>query len=201
VAEEVCLGDPVTAVAATGEPGRGCCRRERLFDVLAIRELGPDDWRLWRKLRLDALAEAPYAFRARLVDWQADNDTEDQWRGRLSIPGSFNVIAESDGEPVGMASGVRATDDSAAEVISMWVSPAARGRGVAKALVNEIAHWAQDMGIRVLRLSVAEGNSAASALYQRCGFRFTGELGDMVHDGAERELVMVKQLTPHAPVD
>jgi ribosomal protein S18 acetylase RimI-like enzyme len=168
---------------------------------LAIRELGPDDWRLWRKLRLEALAEAPYAFTARLADWQADNDTAERWRRRLSIPGSFNVVAESDGQPVGMASGVHATDESAAEVISMWVAPAARGRGVAKALVNEIARWAQDMGIRVMRLSVAEGNSAASSLYQRCGFRFTGELGETAHEGAERELVMVKQLMPHAPVN
>jgi ribosomal protein S18 acetylase RimI-like enzyme len=165
-----------------------------------MRELGPDDWRLWRKLRLDALAEAPYAFTARLADWQADNDTAERWRRRLSIPGSFNVIAESDGEPVGMASGVHGADEGAAEVMSMWVAPASRGRGVAKALVNEIALWAQDLGIRVLRLGVAEGNSAASALYQRCGFCFTGELGEVAHDGAERELVMVKQLTPAAPV-
>jgi ribosomal protein S18 acetylase RimI-like enzyme len=162
--------------------------------VLEIRELGPADWRLWRRLRLDALAEAPDAFGARLADWQADNDTEARWRGRLSIPGSFNVIAVLDDEPVGMASGVRTSDDGMAELISMWVAPAARGRGVGEALVHEIERWAEDIGMQMLRLRVAEGNLAASALYQRSGFRFTGERGDFMPDSAEQELVMVEQL-------
>jgi ribosomal protein S18 acetylase RimI-like enzyme len=162
--------------------------------MLGIREVGPEDWRLWRRLRLDALAEAPDAFRARLADWQADNDVEARWRGRLSIPGSFNVIAVLDDEPVGMASGVRTSDDGMAELISMWVAPAARGRGVGEALVHEIERWAEDIGMQMLRLRVAEGNLAASALYQRSGFRFTGERGDFMPDSAEQELVMVEQL-------
>jgi ribosomal protein S18 acetylase RimI-like enzyme len=166
--------------------------------VLAIRELSPDDWALWRRLRLDALAEAPYAFRARLADWQADNDTEERWRGRLSLAGSCNLVAVLDNEPVGMASGVDTTDDGVAELMSMWVAPAARGQGVAEALVHEIEHWAKGVGSRMLRLSVAEGNRAASTVYERSGFRFTGELGDLLPDGVERERIMVKQLLPAA---
>ncbi|MFJ8314264.1 MULTISPECIES: hypothetical protein [unclassified Streptomyces] len=68
--------------------------------------LAADDWPRWRELRLVALAEAPYAFGARLADWQGDADREERWRGRLSIPGSYNLLAALDGNPVGMASGV-----------------------------------------------------------------------------------------------
>lgn len=167
-----------------------------LVNVLEIRELRPDDWRIWRRLRLDALAEAPYAFAARLADWQGDNDVEERWRNRLGMPGSFNVAAVLDGQPVGMASAVPATDDSAIEVISMWVAPAARGRGVGDALVHKTVEWGRDAGAYTLRLRVAEGNRAASQLYQRNGFRHTGEFGDVMPDGVARERVMAKRLQP-----
>ena len=61
--------------------------------MIELRVLTPDDWRTWRRLRLAALAEAPYAFGSRLADWQGDGDREERWRARLGIPGSFNVVA------------------------------------------------------------------------------------------------------------
>ena len=167
-----------------------------LAAVMQIRALSPDDWQLWRTLRLDALAEAPDAFGSRLADWQGANDREDRWRGRLGIQGSFNVVAVLDDQPVGMASGVPSTDDGVVEIISMWIAPAARGRGVGAALVKAIEQWARNRGARVLRLDVADGNRAACQLYQRNGFAFTGELGDLMPDGVRRERVMAKSLEP-----
>ncbi|HSJ22063.1 MAG TPA: GNAT family N-acetyltransferase [Nocardioidaceae bacterium] len=158
-----------------------------------LRTLGPEDWKLWRGLRLAALAEAPQAFGSRLVDWQGEGDREERWRERLGIPGSRNVVAVLDGEPVGMASGVPADDDSV-ELISMWVAPSARGRGVGDALVREVERWARESGARVLRLDVAEDNAAAQALYERRGFTLTGELGELMADGVRRERVMAKAL-------
>jgi len=38
--------------------------------VIEIRALVPASWRLWRDLRLAALAEAPAAFTSRLADWR-----------------------------------------------------------------------------------------------------------------------------------
>jgi GNAT superfamily N-acetyltransferase len=43
----------------------------RLHDVIELRVLTPDDWPVWRELRLAALAEAPYAFGSRLADWRS----------------------------------------------------------------------------------------------------------------------------------
>jgi ribosomal protein S18 acetylase RimI-like enzyme len=162
-------------------------------DVTDLRTLGPEDWKLWRSLRLAALAEAPHAFGSRLADWQGEGDREERWRERLGIAGSHNVVAVLDGEPVGMASGVPA-DDESVELISMWVAPSARGRGVGDALVREVERWARESGARVLRLDVAEDNAAAQALYERRGFALTGELGDLMADGVRRERVMAKAL-------
>lgn len=163
--------------------------------VIELRVLTPDDWPAWRELRLAALAEAPHAFGSRLADWQGDGDREQRWRDRLGIPGSYNVIAVLDGRPAGMASGVPTEgDDGAAELISMWVSPAARGRGVGDRLVRAVEEWARQAGAGLLRLAVTEGNDSAITLYRRCGFADTGELGDLMPDGVRREHVMAKTL-------
>ncbi|MEV4350596.1 GNAT family N-acetyltransferase [Actinoplanes sp. NPDC049596] len=142
--------------------------------VIELRVLSTDDWPVWRELRLAALAEAPYAFGSRLADWQGDGDRAERWQGRLGLAGSHNVVALLDGEPVGMASGVPAEEAGVVELISMWVSPAARGRGVGDRLIHEVEEWARRGRARVLRLSVMRGNAAAEKLYRRCGFVATG---------------------------
>jgi ribosomal protein S18 acetylase RimI-like enzyme len=161
--------------------------------VVAIRRLDQDDWQAWRQLRLAALAEAPGAFGSTLADW-ADAG-EDRWRDRLGIPGSHNVLAQLDGRPVGMASGVPTDDPRLVELISMWVSPDARGRSVGRTLVGEVEAWACRIGADLLRLDVVESNTAALTLYERAGFRRTGEV--LVEDG-RRELRMSKALPPDA---
>jgi ribosomal protein S18 acetylase RimI-like enzyme len=165
-----------------------------LPDVIELRVLAPDDWKIWRGLRLAALAEAPQAFGSRLADWQGDGDRERRWRDRLQIPGSHNLVACLDGQPVAMASGVPTERDGVAEVISMWVGPDARGKGVGDLLLREIEGWALRRGATALRLSVMPGNDPALALYRRNGFQATGEPGDLLPDGVGREEVMAKPL-------
>ncbi|MCI4062588.1 GNAT family N-acetyltransferase [Micromonospora sp. R77] len=162
--------------------------------MIELRALTPDDWPIWRELRLAALAEAPHAFGSRLADWQGDGDREERWRGRLDIPGSYNVVALLAGEPVGMASGVPTGEPGVVELISMWVAPAGRGRGVGDTLVRDVERWARRVDAEVLRLSVAHGNAPATALYERHGLAYTGEVGELMPDGVHRERVMAKAL-------
>jgi GNAT superfamily N-acetyltransferase len=156
--------------------------------VIKLCMLSPDDWPLWRRLRLAALAEAPYAFGSRLADWQGDGDRAERWRDRLALPGSYNVVALLDEQPAGMASGVPADEPGVVELISMWVSPHARGRGVGDRLIQGIEEWAGQRQAQVLRLSVVRGNEAAERLYRRCGFVGTG----VAPDGVPPEDVMEK---------
>ncbi|WP_245721819.1 GNAT family N-acetyltransferase [Nocardia crassostreae] len=160
-----------------------------------MRILSDDDWKLWRRLRLEALAEAPYAFGSRLEDWQGEGDREERWRDRLSIPGSRNLIAMLDQEPVGMASGVPGSEAGVAELISMWVAPIGRGLGVGDRLIRTVEEWAAETGTRTLCLAVVPDNAPALALYRRNGFEVTGELIDDIEDG-RLELVMTKSVDP-----
>ncbi|MFI5491829.1 GNAT family N-acetyltransferase [Actinoplanes sp. NPDC051859] len=159
-----------------------------------MRVVTPDDWRLWRELRLLALEESASAFGSQLADWQGDGDREERWRARLSLPGSYNLLAITAGRPVGMASGIPNENKRTIELISMYVAPSGRGQGVGDRLVQAVAQWAVQAGARRLRLAVVAGNSHAEALYRRQGFRATGELGEVLPDGVRREHIMAVEL-------
>ena len=130
-----------------------------------------DDWQQWRPVRLAALADAPDAFGSRLADWS--DAPEDRWRIRLSIPRALDLVAYDGDLAVGMASGVPGEGDHA-ELISMWVDPAARGRGVADALIDAVARWAVETGADVLELAVMPDNARARRTYARLGFSRLG---------------------------
>lgn len=133
--------------------------------MLEVQVLHPDDWQLWRRLRLEALAEAPATFGATLADWSGAGDTETRWRARLTgVP--FNAIVRWDGVPAGMV-GAFLPDEQRAELVSLWVAPSARGRGVGDAAIGAVLHWAPD---RDVVLSVKPDNQAAIRLYRRHGF-------------------------------
>lgn len=135
--------------------------------MLSLRVVTTEDWPLWREVRLAALTEAPDAFKSRLADWP--NGGEQRWRARLEMPETYNVVALLDDQAVGMSSGVPC-DDGISELRSVWVSRAARGRGVGDRLIASVEAWARRTGATTLRLAVIPGNEAAIALYRRNGF-------------------------------
>ena len=141
--------------------------------MIEAQQLTADDWRLWRHLRLAALAESPAAFGATLAEWTGPGDTEERWRARLSnVP--FNAVLRLDGEPAGMV-GAYEQADGAVELVSMWVTPHARGHGVADAAVRAVLGWA---GARDVVLSVKADNAPAIRLYRRHGFIDVGPSPD-----------------------
>ncbi|MCC3317328.1 GNAT family N-acetyltransferase [Nocardia africana] len=169
--------------------------------MIDIRAVDADDWRLWRRARLAALAGAPDAFRTRLADWQGEGDREERWRARLSIPGAHDLLALRHGEPVGIASGVPEPDRGAARVISIWVDRSARGLGVGDLLLGSVERWAAENRYTTLRLGVFADNEHAIALYRRNGFEFESErqptAQPAVLDADNRvERIMVKGIVP-----
>lgn len=151
---------------------------------LIVSQTTADEWRVWRELRLEALREAPYAFGSTLAEWQGGADTEGRWRRRLTdVP--FNLIARLADTPAGIASGTAPTPDGAVELISMWVAPFARGRGVGDALVCRVVQWACEQHAKQVTLAVVANNTNAIALYKRHGFceagMIDGEIAMLLH--------------------
>ncbi len=77
-------------------------------------------------------------------------------------------LAHLDGEAIGCG-GVALFDDFA-EVKRMYVRSAARGKGVARALLARLEDEARAAGLRVLRLETGDRQHAAMRLYTRAGF-------------------------------
>lgn len=82
-----------------------------------------------------------------------------------------------------------------AELISMWVDPSWRGRGVADQLVTAVTGWAASEGFAQVQLWVAVGSDAAERPYARHQFVRTGRVQSMHPDQpARREFEMVRTL-------
>ena len=77
-------------------------------------------------------------------------------------------LARLDGEAVGCG-GVALFPDFA-EVKRMYVRDAARGKGVAQALLARIEMEAREAGLAALRLETGDRQEAAMRLYTRAGF-------------------------------
>jgi GNAT superfamily N-acetyltransferase len=160
--------------------------------MVLVREITTDDWELMRDVRLAALADAPYAFGstyAREVGF-----TEAQWRGRINERSvTFFAYDESDDvAPAGLA-GVYVAE-TAPDVVSMWVRPGSRGRGVGEALIGATAAWATARSFSTLFLWVTQSNAPARRLYTRCGFTPTGESQPLPSDPSQPEIRMSRAL-------
>lgn len=108
-------------------------------------------------------------------------------------------LARLDGAAAGCG-GVALFDDYA-EVKRMYTRPAARGHGVAKALLHRIETEARASGKPLLRLETGDRLAAAIGLYERTGFRRRGPFGPysmMPAANIETSLFFEKSLSPAA---
>jgi GNAT superfamily N-acetyltransferase len=156
-----------------------------------VREAGPGDWAILREIRLAALLDAPQAFGSTYQ--QEARFTEAQWRKRINDrSATFFAHLDEDAAPAGIAAVW--VHDGAADLVSMWVRPDARGRGVGEALVMAAAGWARARDHGTLFLWVTELNAPARRLYERCGFTPTGDRQPLPSDPALAEIRMRRPL-------
>jgi len=132
--------------------------------------LTADDWQVFRDVRLSSLRDSPQAFSATLEATLGRDEAS--WREGLAARTQFVAMV---GEGVvGTAGGIVDPSGRFGELISMWVAPEWRGKGVAARLIEEVAVWATTAGFEELRLWVVEGNDPAERAYSRAGFARTG---------------------------
>ena len=171
---------------------------------ITVRSLGVDDWERYRSVRLTALHESPDAFVASHEDEAAE--PEEFWRTRMER--STRLLAERDGEAIGIASVGPADEDDpdVAQLFGLWVHPEARGTGVATELVRAGARAAAGAGKRQLLYWVGTDNGRAVAFASSFGFRPTDDRSPVrIHgvdeeDADSEEMMMVYPLADNGGV-
>jgi L-amino acid N-acyltransferase YncA len=135
---------------------------------MVIDELKPGDWEEVRAIYLEGIASGQATFETEAPPWET-------WdAGHLAFA---RLAARRDGCLVGWAAlspvSRRACYKGVAEV-SVYVTAAARGRGVGHALLEALIVAAENNGIWTLQGGTFPENTVSLRLQARCGFRVIG---------------------------
>ena len=99
----------------------------------------------------------------------------------LEKPGVVLFVARSEGTALGTAALVD-NGDGTTELKRMFVSPAARGLGVASTLLTAVEAYALSLGATTVLLETGHPQVAAIALYEKHGYGHIPQFGQYVGD-------------------
>ncbi|MEW2045757.1 N-acetyltransferase family protein [Streptomyces sp. NPDC005476] len=151
---------------------------EYASDVLAIYQAGID--------------EGNATFETAAPTWQAFDAAK--------LPEHRFVALDAHGTVLGWIAATKVSDRCAyAGVVehSVYVAPAARGRGVASALLRALIDSTEAAGTWTIQSRIFPENAAGLALHQSIGFRVIGtreRIGR--HHGRWRDVVLVERRSP-----
>ncbi|MEO5692163.1 MAG: GNAT family N-acetyltransferase [Usitatibacter sp.] len=141
----------------------------------SVRRLAPHDASQYRTMMLEAYERHPDAFTSSAAERASLPLT--WWEARLKegstvadmVLGAFQgnrLVAVA-----GLSFETRAKARHKATLFGMYVSSAVRRSGIGKLLVLGVLEQARMRdGVRLVQLTVTQGNDAAQSLYERCGF-------------------------------
>lgn len=111
----------------------------------------------------------------------------------------FAAVAP-DGKLLGWVAASKVSDRCAyAGVVehSVYVDPGARGRGVARALLDALIASTEAAGIWTIQSGIFPENTASLALHQQAGFRVIGTRARIGrHRGVWRDVVLLERRSP-----
>lgn len=166
------------------------------MDKIEIVSLKPEEWQLYRDIRLKALKEEPQAFGSTYVDNSKRPD--EFWMQRLDdaskMFSQWLVFAKVDKKIVGMVGAFLEKLDEA-HVIAVYVVPEAREKGISKMLMKELLAKIKTNGeIKKIVVDVNPEQVAALNLYKHSGFRITKKYRLVLGDGNEHDVYQLQML-------
>jgi L-amino acid N-acyltransferase YncA len=154
---------------------------------MEIRDLGPLDWLEVARIYGEGIRTGDATFETEVPSWEA-------WDGAHP---EHRLVAELDGTVAGWAAlspySDRCCYRGVAEV-SVYVASRAQGRGLGRALLQELITRSEAAGIWTLQAGVFPENKPSLRLHLGCGFRLVGvreRLGE-VH-GEWRDVLLLER--------
>jgi ribosomal protein S18 acetylase RimI-like enzyme len=145
---------------------------------MRITPLQASDLSAYKALMLHAYATAADAFTSTAAERAAEPDA--WWLARIADPRGLTValgafLGTALVGTVTIEFSARPKTRHKAQVIGLFVHESARGRGTGRLLLQAaLATAAARAGVLSVTLTVTEGNAAALALYEACGFTAFG---------------------------
>ncbi len=165
--------------------------------TMHIRQLTESDVEIYRALRAYCLRESPHAFTTSYEEFS--QRTLDSIAQQLRGHDNFMLGAFEDDRLVGMVGFYR---ESALKlrhkgyIVSMYVLPDYRSRGIARALLGEAIDRVKRLPeLKLLLLGVVVTQTTAKRLYESLGFTLYGREPDAVKVGEEyfdEELMLLR---------
>jgi ribosomal protein S18 acetylase RimI-like enzyme len=154
-----------------------------------LEQIAAQNAMVFKATRLAALRDAPTAFESKYEDELLLTDEE--WIERAVKWDGIRFLAKEDGCYCGIAAGVLDyRDSSRAYLLSMWVAPTHRQKGIGRMLVTAVQEWANSVDAGSLVLDVTSNNSTAIAFYQSLSFAMTGKTSPYCNDSSLLEYEM-----------
>jgi GNAT superfamily N-acetyltransferase len=147
---------------------------ERISSPSTIRILqaaSPADWAAAERLvhELVEWMRAELALDAPNHQKDASSELVDMQRF-YALPDGLFLLGRVDGRPAG-TTGIRMLDEDTAELKRVWVTPVARGRGLAPRMLEQSISAARALGARRVRLETEPTLMATAVqMYQAAGF-------------------------------
>ena len=109
--------------------------------AVTIRPARADEWGRWRETRLRMLRDDADFFSTRYDDMVREPDQMwRDWVGEAAAGDQKTLfVAEEDGDWLGVVGAFVRVNPLEVQLISMWVDPQARGRGIAQDLIRAVA--------------------------------------------------------------
>ena len=140
----------------------------RHMNAYLIEQMQPDDWPFVRSIYLEGIATGNATF-------ETEAPSREEWNASHLV--SVRLVARDEDRLIGWAAlseiSRRQVYSGVAEV-SVYVAHDSRGKGVGRALLEQLIAESEQNGIWTLQASVFPENVATIALHRACGFREVG---------------------------